>query len=78
MQSYYRCLTRVSARFRRCRVNETAQSTQSSTILYMTTHQQSSSQPQHSQASPQEVEMGLGMMMDLMEEVVLPGMVSVG
>jgi hypothetical protein len=39
----------------------------------MTTHQQDSSQPQQSQDSPQEVEMGLGLMMEAMEEVVLPG-----
>ena len=42
----------------------------------MTTHQQDSSQPQQSHDSPQEVEMGLGLMMEVMEEVVLPGMVK--
>lgn len=43
----------------------------------MTTHQQDSSQPQQSHDSPQEVEMGLGLMMDVMEEVVLPGILIV-
>jgi len=41
----------------------------------MTTHQQDSSQPQQSHDSPQET--GLGLMMDTMEEVVLPGMMKV-
>ncbi|OCK78437.1 hypothetical protein K432DRAFT_383869 [Lepidopterella palustris CBS 459.81] len=42
----------------------------------MTTHQQDSSQPQQSQDSPHL--MGLGLMMEVMLEVVLPGMVAVG
>jgi hypothetical protein len=40
----------------------------------MTTHQQDSSQPQQSHSSPQEVLMGL--MIDVIEEVVLPGIVK--
>jgi hypothetical protein len=43
----------------------------------MTTHQQDSSQPQQSHDSPQEVEMGLGLTIDAIEEVVLPGIVMV-
>jgi hypothetical protein len=42
----------------------------------MTTHQQDSSQPQQSHSSPQEVEMGLGLTMEVMEEVVEPGILS--
>lgn len=40
--------------------------------LYMTTHQQDSSQPQQSQDSPQET--GLGLMMVETEEATLAGM----
>ena len=43
----------------------------------MTTHQQASSQPQQSHSSPQVGDSGLGLMMEVMEEVVLPGMVNV-
>lgn len=42
----------------------------------MTTHQQDSSQPQQSHSSPQPMVVGLGLMMDLMLEVVLPGILE--
>lgn len=42
----------------------------------MTVHQQDSSQPQQSQDSPQVGLMGLGLMMEVMEEVVLPFMLE--
>ena len=41
---------------------------------YMTTHQQDSSQPQQSQASPHL--MGLGLTMEVMEEAALAGMLN--
>jgi len=44
----------------------------------MTMHQQSSPQPQQLHSSPQEVEMGLGLTMEVMEEVVLPFMIVGG
>ena len=43
--------------------------------VYMTTHQQDSSQPQQSQDSPQET--GLGLTMEVMVETE-PGMMKVG
>ena len=46
--------------------------------VYMTTHQQASSQPQQSHSSPQEVEIGLGLIIEVIEEVVLPGMMECG
>ena len=41
---------------------------------YMTTHQQDSSQPQQSQASPHL--MGLGLTMEVMEEAALAGILN--
>jgi hypothetical protein len=41
----------------------------------MTTHQQDSSQPQQSHDSPHRT--GLGLMMETMEEVVLPGILKI-
>jgi|TARA_R110002003_G_scaffold149_1_gene13482 hypothetical protein len=45
-------------------------------VLYMTTHQQDSSQPQQSHDSPHE-RTGEGLMMEETEEATLPGMVMV-
>jgi hypothetical protein len=47
-----------------------------SPLLYMTTHQQDSSQPQQSHDSPHE-RTGEGLMMEETEEATLPGMVIV-
>lgn len=44
----------------------------------MTTHQQDSSQPQQSHSSPQPMVVGLGLMMDLIDEVVEPGILEAG
>lgn len=41
----------------------------------MTTHQQDSSQPQQSHDSPHAGLIGFGLMIDVIEEVVLPFMV---
>jgi hypothetical protein len=43
-------------------------------VIYMTTHQQDSSQPQQSQLSPQDT--GLGLIMVVMEEAVLAGIAT--
>jgi hypothetical protein len=45
--------------------------------VYITTHQHDSSQPQQSHDSPQVGLMGFGLMMEEMEDVVLPFMVAV-
>lgn len=46
-----------------------------SMIVYMTTHQQLSPTPQQSQDSPHLI--GLGLTMEVMEDAVEPGMVTV-
>jgi len=44
--------------------------------IYMTTQKQDSPKPQHSQDSPQGCWIGLGLMMEVVLEVVLPGILA--